>query len=964
MAAQRPSSNKNRTSTLWQSKAAQRIFGVLTSPLSIGIYVTFLFVLFAQVYYDVRSQNEEGRRFSSWTGQIFRVVQGLDFMLTDARFITRGVKEQPDTKVALIAIDDESIRIMGRWPWSRDMMAKILDQSFKFGAKAVGLDVVWSEPQPTPELDTLNALEKKIQTPTTELKSFIEQKRLEKTPDQKLRDSISQNHERLVLGVFPTDENRKELKPFTDYCRNEAFNRVNGNLFVKIDNFSFLVEDKADLFETLKFNEVFNEIFEGIRNTTIIQMMRDRFHKQDPAELTTTEKNKIMAEIERRYMEYCNNWLTPPSNEPSQASKDNLSDWAVFVKFFGHLTSANKDEQLQSATAPLSTFVGMTPEAAIEKFKSSVLSHPVPQYESWTINLPEFHDATVFSGAFAADQDDDGKIRRNPLFYRTGNRAGTSFIPSVALQTYLAGNPGYQAVVEIDLDPKNSHQKIIRSFKVIDINKEENEQLVAQIPVDGQGRLKINYAGPSNTYPFIPAKELLSDSETMVVRQRITDPQTGHVGVLEKTVAKKEFLKDRFLILGATAIGVYDLRVTPFDKNYPGPETHLTVLDNLITQDFIRNHPNEPMVMLGVLAIFGILLSTAVAFSGPFLGFFFMLGAEGLMIWLDQVLLRKGLISTSILPALLFISIYILMTLYKYFTEERKKKYLRSTFSKYVSPAIVDEILKDPENIELGGRKQRMSVFFSDVRGFTTISEKLDPQVLSDVLNRYLTPMTQIVFENKGTLDKYMGDALMAFFGAPISYPDHAKYACRTALASLQKLKQIQKEFADAGLPNIDIGIGINTSEMSVGNMGSEIVRNYTVMGDGVNLGSRLEGINKEYGTRIIISEFTRQDLGQDFCVREVDWVRVKGKNEPVRIFELIAEGPTPKDMAAGLERFHKGFQLYHTLQFQAAKTEFEEALKILPDDQPSQLYVERCEEFIIQPPPENWDGVYIMKTK
>ena len=257
-----------------------------------------------------------------------------------------------------------------------------------------------------------------------------------------------------------------------------------------------------------------------------------------------------------------------------------------------------------------------------------------------------------------------------------------------------------------------------------------------------------------------------------------------------------------------------------------------------------------------------------------------------------------------------------------------------------------------------------MSVFFSDVRGFTTISEKLDPRVLSDVLNKYLTPMTQIVFANKGTLDKYMGDAVMAFFGAPIVFPDHAKYACRCALQSLEKLRELQKEFKEQGLPEIDIGIGINTAEMSVGNMGSDIVRNYTVMGDAVNLGSRLEGINKEYGTRIIISQFTFEDVKDSFTCREVDWVRVKGKNEPVRIFELICEGKADGPTSGLLQHFSSGFELYHLKKFSEALECFNKALEMKAGDPPSELYVERCQEYLAAPPPENWDGVFVMKTK
>jgi adenylate cyclase len=313
---------------------------------------------------------------------------------------------------------------------------------------------------------------------------------------------------------------------------------------------------------------------------------------------------------------------------------------------------------------------------------------------------------------------------------------------------------------------------------------------------------------------------------------------------------------------------------------------------------------------------------------------------------------------------LLVVVIYVGITFYKYFTEERKKKYLKATFSKYVSPAIVDETLKDPENVQLGGRKQRMSVFFSDVRNFTTISEKLDPQMLSSVLNEYLTPMTYIVFNNKGTLDKYMGDAVMAFFGAPLFYEDHAKYACRCALQSIDKLKEIQADFEKRGYPKIDIGIGINTYDMSVGNMGSDIVRSYTVMGDGVNLGSRLEGLNKEYGSRILISEFTYEDVSKDFTCREIDWVRVKGKLQPIKIYELICEGAPSAAQATMLQLFAEGYQLYRDARFTEAVAAFKKAVAENPDDPVAVTYLERCEELSANPPPAPWDGVFTMKTK
>ena len=910
----------------------------LHSPFFVGILTTALFVFFARTFYQISNQNQIDLNDKSLQTAIFRGVEGLDFMLTDGRFMIRGEK-QSEAPVALLTIDDHSIEEIGRWPWSREKIARVVDQMMKYGAKSIGFDITFAEPQEDSRVETLQKIESRIALPV-DVKAIFESEKSQAQPDAKLASVFEANKDRLVLGAFPNDADANKSEPYSDYCRNEAFNRANASKFIKIENVSFVVADSTDLFESVKFDDLFTPIFSDIEQKTIQTALKEEFQKTSIDQLSEPEKRKLRFLIDSAVMGYCDHWLVPSQDPYGPMSE----------KFFAGLTTK------------VDVLKGLDFSQAIRTFSSKVLVYPMPQFPSWTINIDSLQNATTYTASFAAFQDNDGKIRHNPLFYRTGNRLGVSFVPSLALQTYLVAHPGYQAEVDIDYDPKDARQKKITSVTVRDINKEATP--VMTIPVDGQGRLKINYAGGTQMFPYVPAKELLNDKPTMKIERRVFDPASQRYVPKEETVSKAEFIKDKSFIFGVTAIGVYDLRVTPFEKNFPGPETHLNVLANLFDANFLRVDNDEARKMIWALVIFGLILSFAVAQSGALLGFVITLVAEVGLIFLDQALLRRGIVATMVLPVLLIVSIYVCLTLYKYFTEERKKKHLRSTFAKYVSPAVVDEILKSPENIELGGKKLRMSVFFSDVRGFTTISEKLDPEELSDVLNKYLTPMTEIVFANRGTLDKYMGDAVMAFFGAPIPYPDHAKYACRCALQSIEKLKELQKEFREKDLPNIDIGIGINTAEVSVGNMGSDTVRSYTVMGDGVNLASRLEGINKEYGTRIIISQFTYEEVKNSFVAREVDWVRVKGKNEPVRIFELIGEGKVPEDWTLCLEKFNAGFNLYHEKKFSEAKENFSAALAARPGDPVSELYIERCDDYLKELPPEHWDGVYVMKTK
>jgi adenylate cyclase len=317
-------------------------------------------------------------------------------------------------------------------------------------------------------------------------------------------------------------------------------------------------------------------------------------------------------------------------------------------------------------------------------------------------------------------------------------------------------------------------------------------------------------------------------------------------------------------------------------------------------------------------------------------------------------------------PTIQLCAQFLGITVYGYLTEGREKQKIKNAFQFYLSKSVVDEVLQDPTKLSLGGEKRVCTVLFSDIRGFTTISERLAPEQLSALLNQYLTPMTNIVFKHQGTLDKYMGDAIMAIFGAPVRHGNHASQACFVALEMMEDLRRLHEVWRSQGLPELDIGIGMNTGPMSVGNMGSEVRFDYTVMGDNVNLGSRLEGINKQYGTNIIISEATYLEAQNDIYARHLDSVRVKGKREPVQIYELLGKGdPTPEHTLL-MKQFQQSLVHYRS-------QEWNEAIAILeiirketkPDDFASGVYIKRCETMRDSSPPgPDWDGVFTMTSK
>ena len=383
------------------------------------------------------------------------------------------------------------------------------------------------------------------------------------------------------------------------------------------------------------------------------------------------------------------------------------------------------------------------------------------------------------------------------------------------------------------------------------------------IPTDEYGRMLINYRGPNRIFPQYAISDILD---------RATPP-----GVF----------KDKIVLIGATAIGLYDLRVTPFSTNMAGIEKHANVVDNILRHDFIRRSETAVVFLIMLFAIaLGLALPRLGATAGVLAFLALFLGYLGFVYYLFAA---KGIWFNLVYPSSALLFGYTSQTAYRFFMEERRARDIRKMFSSYVSKRIVDELIRDPSKAKLGGDRKEVTVLFSDIRGFTSFSEKHEPEEVVSLLNEYLGAMTNIVFEHEGTLDKFIGDAIMALWGAPVGQPDHAERACRCALAMIEKLKELQKKWAAEGKHVIDIGIGINTGGMVVGNMGAEGKKmDYTAIGDNVNLGARLESLTRQYNSHIIISEYTFAKVKDIVEVTELGTVTVKGKQQPVMIYNLL----------------------------------------------------------------------------
>ncbi|MGA8142435.1 MAG: adenylate/guanylate cyclase domain-containing protein [Candidatus Acidiferrales bacterium] len=629
--------------------------------------------------------------------------------------------------------------------------------------------------------------------------------------------------------------------------------------------------------------------------------------------------------------------------------------FANAIQRFGHVVLGNYFLYTQA------DLQGVTPKALAD-YANSIAYFPFPQVRATSSfgNVPgldrlpllvEKYDhlgliprgaeanTPVLTGAVAAEKggtgyfnvliDADGVVRRLPLALPYGldaDRHNWDVYASVdvqALRLYL-GLPndqtilwyGPSGVASLEFGPK----------------------LI--VHPDDVSRMMVNFHGPARTYPYVSFAD---------AAQKKFPPGT---------------FKDTIVLVGASATGIGDLRVTPFGGlDFPGVEVHANLIDNILNRQFLARHGKEALIDLGFILLFGIPLGIWLAVVQPrWMAFAFalLLPFAGIVYFA----FLHGSLLNFIVPALFTLVPNVsLVALYRVLIEEQEKRKVRSAFQQYVSPEVIRRLLADPERVK--PRKSEITVLFSDVRGFTTISETLDAQELADLLNGYLTEMTRIIFRNQGTLDKYIGDAVMALWGAPFDEPDHATRACEAALNMLARLADLQKEWRAQGKPVMEIGIGINTGTASVGNMGSSLRYGYTAMGDAVNLASRLEGLNKEYGTRIIISESTYIALRSERAlVRELDLIRVKGKLLPVAIFEVLDADALGDDGKELVSLFSRGLEAYKKRDWRGAGEVFEQVLNRWRNDGPARVFLLRCEEYLAEEPANDWDGVYVMKHK
>jgi adenylate cyclase len=544
--------------------------------------------------------------------------------------------------------------------------------------------------------------------------------------------------------------------------------------------------------------------------------------------------------------------------------------------------------------------------------------------ETGQMPLERFMRTGTSYGHFAMVPDLDGTIRRSAIW--ASLRGPKGLVPSMALQTAAAGLAG-------TLRP------------VVDSGRVVGAEIVGPshrtIPLDEMAPFtQIDYPGPARTFPTYS----------------IADVAHGTVD--------RSALAGKVVLIGVTIVGSSgDQRVTPFKELEPGVFTHASMVSNILSNQFLV----RPWAVVLLEAALMVLLAVALGLLIPRVRFALkaaLIAATSFgWIGVSYLAFLHGTQVSIAVPVMGLIVTSFGVIFLGYLSVDREKLKMKSTFSRYLSEDVIAIAMENPERLNKG-EKRDMTVLFSDIRGFTTLSERMTPEALAAFINEYLSPMTAIVFDEKGTLDKYIGDALMAFWNAPLDQPDHALRACRAAVKMLEKLDALKKVWKEKGLPELEIGIGVNSGPMVVGNMGSDVRVDYTVLGDAVNLGSRLEGTNKEYDTRIIISESTWLQAKDELSCRRLGAVRVKGKRVPVGIYELRGIGKPSASEATAIALFEQALVLFSNQNFEQAAVKFREVLEIWPTDSSTRRYLAQIDAFAAQPPPADWDGVASLTTK
>lgn len=881
---------------------------------------------------------------------VLGLSSALDWRIYDQLLrIRRAPVEDPS--ILLVDIDDPAITEIGTWPIGRDVIASGLATLGELGASSVTFDIEYVDPSPRgvdtrylqdniPEsfaegfgslssnIDNLFTALKKRQIPLSDAESYIQDlngltDRLRLDLLEKVRAVASDNDTELGRAAryngraYFTVNMRKEAESAIPPESQAVAVQVAGRVAPKSPPGVF--PQAKGIIPTIR-PILAQAAGAGFPNVYIdpdgVRRRIDLFYEYD---------GKLFAQL---VMAPLLDYLGKPEIEASKG-----------------------DFVLKGARLP----DGKTVDIRIPRTSDGrmLLDWPHKTYGD-SFRHVSFRELVVYSRLFA-DLAQNLRIRDNWGYFSAYQGSTSLAAQAAAIQerrrTDLSGNdeppPGEAAQLDSAMTAFLTECKTFLDEKPEDQIMAEIDKALSTTSLDASTRNQYTTIQKDAPAYFSSTRGILND--LIKVRERLTS-EVAH----------------SFCIIGYTATGTTDIGVNPFSGEYVNVGTHAVTFNTILHRSFIRDLPWWTPLVLSLLITFG--LSFLVAGRKPTFSIGVGMGTTAALAIGDAALFATtGVFLAPTIPLLSAFATFLSSTIVDFLRTEREKGFLRSAFSHYLSTDVIREIVANPDLLKLGGTKKTMTAMFTDIKGFSTISEKLGPEELVRLLNAYLTGMSDAILDLKGTIDKYEGDAIIAFFGAPMDLPDHAERCCRAAVRMKKLEAQLNVRFLEEGLAPSPLltRIGINTGEMVVGNMGTDRKMDYTIIGDSVNLAARLEGVNKQYGTWICVAEDCVNAAGQSFLYRRLDRIRVVGKSAPIRIFELVDEvAQVTEEQRKFYAEFEEAMELFEARKWKEARTAFTSCLDAVPGDGPSKTYIGRCDTYLQNPPPANWDGVYNLTQK
>ncbi len=853
-------------------------------------------------------------------------------------------------RILLLNIDDTAIVNIGVWPWSRDIVARGLILLREFEARTVSLDIEYVEQSPL----GVNSSVLNEEIPELFDSEF-----------SRIRGNIEDLFDALAAGQISLEDAEEfvgDLTELTEESRQLLLDRVTD-----------IARDNDELMQnTARLN--------GNAYFTVNMLSRPDPVVRDAAEEYAREHFAVDPEIASEAEgTFASAGGIRPTILPIMEGAAGLGFVNVHVDPDGvrrriNLLFENDGAYYpQLALSPVLDVLG-NPRLVAEKDTLRLEEAQMPDGETTDISIPLTEDGKALihwpRGGFA-------DTYRHESYYR--------LVVHEELEERLLSNlrtmaeAGYLDYYEGDFDPLQAYEYAERIKEDVLAGGDPDQMdeyvevraaffdAVGDFLAEGTEEAIIADLERVLEQPDVP-DDLESEYEELLTE--VPDNFDNTADVYERLSETRDTLSeqitDSIIFVGLTATGTVDIGVTPFSERYANVGTHASVANMILENDFLDAYPLWYSIVAA--AALALIVAALIRKLDPLPSI--LVGVVATVVFLatgSLFFIQTGTYFPLLTPTLSIFFTFLSITAVKFIETAKERSFIKNAFSHYLSTDVINDLISDPSKLSLGGEKKYLTAFFTDVKGFSTISEQLDPTDLVKLLNSYLTEMSNIILDQRGTIDKYEGDAIISFFGAPVEYTDHAARACRSALR-MKRMEAILNEHVTSEnlSPNpLHTRIGINTGEMVVGNMGTAQKMDYTMMGNSVNLAARLEGVNKQYGTWILISETTRNEAGDEFLFRRLDRVRVVGITEPVRLFELVDERSAADGRTAeALEAFEEGLSRFEAQDWQQALEHFEATLEARPDDGPTKLYAKRCRDFMKKAPPANWDGVYNLSMK